>query len=94
MAYFGQRYAGEIGSRVAINDKVAKVISGRLATTAIDCVMTIFYATLMFRYDVKLTLAVIAAVGLQRRRGEGGEPRPHRRQPAASSKTASCRARP
>ena len=35
-AYFGQRFAGEIGSRVLINDKVAKIVSGKLATTVID----------------------------------------------------------
>ena len=58
-AYFGQRFAGEIGSRVAINDKVAKIIGGRLATTAIDSVLTVFYATLMFLYDVRLTLVVL-----------------------------------
>ncbi len=59
-AYFGQRYAGEIGGRVAINDKVASVVSGKLATTAIDAVMTVFYAGLMLMYDVTLTLVVIA----------------------------------
>jgi NHLM bacteriocin system ABC transporter peptidase/ATP-binding protein len=58
-AYFGQRFAGEIGSRVQINDDVAKIIGGRLATTTIDSVLTIFYATLMFLYDTKLTLAVL-----------------------------------
>ncbi len=58
-AYFGQRYAGEIGSRVQINDHVAKVVSGKLASTAIDLVMTIFYAGLMFFYDVGLTLIVM-----------------------------------
>lgn len=63
-AYFGQRYAGEIGSRVAINDKVADVVSGRLATTVIDGVMTVFYAALMFWYDVPLTLAVIGVSAL------------------------------
>ncbi len=58
-AYFGQRFAGEIGSRVQINDKVAKVISGRLASTVIDLVMTVFYAVLMCLYSVSLTLVVI-----------------------------------
>ncbi len=58
-AYFGQRFAGEIGSRVQINDDVAKIIGGRLATTTIDSVLTIFYATLMFLYDAKLTMAVL-----------------------------------
>jgi NHLM bacteriocin system ABC transporter peptidase/ATP-binding protein len=58
-AYFGQRFAGEIGSRVAINDKVADVVSGKLATTVIDSVMTVFYAALMFAYDVTLTALVI-----------------------------------
>jgi NHLM bacteriocin system ABC transporter peptidase/ATP-binding protein len=58
-AYFGQRFAGEIGSRVQINDKVAKVMSGKLATTAIDSVMTVFYALLMLCYSVSMTLLVI-----------------------------------
>jgi NHLM bacteriocin system ABC transporter peptidase/ATP-binding protein len=57
--YFSQRYAGEIGSRVQINDKVASVISGQLAATTIDLVMTVFYALLMFLYDWSLTLIVI-----------------------------------
>jgi len=59
-AYFGQRFAGEIGSRVLINDKVAKVVSGKLATTVIDTTMTVFYAVLMSVYSVSLTLIVIA----------------------------------
>src|SRR5688500_5112480 len=59
VAYFGQRYAGEIGSRVQINDKVSQIISGKLATTAIDSVLTIFYALLMLMYDVQLTIMVM-----------------------------------
>ena len=62
--YFGQRFAGEIGSRVQINDRVAKVISGKLATTIIDSGMTVFYAALMLLYDVPMTLTVIAIASL------------------------------
>lgn len=58
--YFAQRFAGEIGSRVAINDKVASMVGGKLATTVIDCVMVVFYGALMFFYDVFLTVVVIA----------------------------------
>ena len=60
VAYFSQRFAGEIGSRVLINDKVANVVSGKLATTALDCLLIVFYAILMLVYDVWLTLLVIA----------------------------------
>lgn len=60
VSYFAQRFAGEIGSRVEINDKVASLISGRLATTALDCLLLVFYAGLMMLYDVVLTLVCIA----------------------------------
>jgi NHLM bacteriocin system ABC transporter peptidase/ATP-binding protein len=63
-AYFGQRFAGEIGSRVLLNDKIASVVSGKLATTMIDLVMTVFYAGLMFVYSISLTLLVIAIAAL------------------------------
>lgn len=60
ISYFAQRYAGEIGLRMMINDRVAQVVSGRLATTAIDCLMIVFYAGLMLRYDVLLTVIVVS----------------------------------
>jgi NHLM bacteriocin system ABC transporter peptidase/ATP-binding protein len=60
VSYFSQRFAGEIGSRVSINDKIANIVSGRLATTALDCILIVFYAILMFLYSVPLTLLVIA----------------------------------
>ncbi len=53
--FFSQRYAGEIGSRVMINDKVAKVLSEKLATTALDLLSLLFFALLMARYDTLLT---------------------------------------
>jgi NHLM bacteriocin system ABC transporter peptidase/ATP-binding protein len=64
VSYFSQRYAGEIGSRVAINNRVANVVSGKLATTMLDCLLVVFYAALMFMYDVTLTLVcIVIALG-------------------------------
>jgi NHLM bacteriocin system ABC transporter peptidase/ATP-binding protein len=60
VSYFAQRYAGEIGSRLQINDKVAETISGKLATTVVDSVLVVFYAGLMMLYDVPLTILCIA----------------------------------
>jgi NHLM bacteriocin system ABC transporter peptidase/ATP-binding protein len=62
--YFAQRYSGEIGSRVAINNKVANIVSGKLTTTVLDCIMIGFYAMLMFIYDVTLTLTCIVIATL------------------------------
>lgn len=58
--FFTQRFGGEIGSRVAINDKVARMLSSELATTMLSVVMVVFYAVLMSQYDVILTIVGIA----------------------------------
>ena len=59
VSFYAQRFAGEISNRAPLNDQVANVLSGRLATTAIDAVMVIFYALVMFQYDWVLTLIVV-----------------------------------
>ncbi|MFN0126876.1 MAG: NHLP family bacteriocin export ABC transporter peptidase/permease/ATPase subunit [Verrucomicrobiales bacterium] len=58
--FFSQRFGGEIGSRVAINDKVAKVLSEQVATLLLQMVTCVFFAILMFQYDWLLALIAIA----------------------------------
>ena len=60
VSFYSQRYAGEISDRIEVNDSVADVISGRLTTTAISSVMVVFYAIVMFQYDILLTLIVVS----------------------------------
>ncbi len=64
MRFYLQRYSGDISSRVQYNDDVAVLLSGRLATAAVDSLMVVFYAALMACYDLTLTLICIAAVAL------------------------------
>jgi len=59
--FYNQRYAGEIGSRVEMNEDVAGFLAGRLAQAVIDILMIVAYAALMFAYDWQLTLVGIGA---------------------------------
>jgi ATP-binding cassette subfamily C protein len=58
--FFSQRFAGEIGSRVLINDKVAKVLSEKLATTVLDMLSLFFFTLLMIGYDFWLTVVCVS----------------------------------
>ncbi|MBK6659468.1 MAG: NHLP family bacteriocin export ABC transporter peptidase/permease/ATPase subunit [Proteobacteria bacterium] len=77
-SFYAQRYAGDVANRSALNDKLAELLSGKLAHTSIDVVMMGFYAALMLFYDVGLTLLAVAFAALNgavlvvlgRKRGE------------------------
>ncbi|NJR49606.1 MAG: NHLP family bacteriocin export ABC transporter peptidase/permease/ATPase subunit [Leptolyngbyaceae cyanobacterium CSU_1_3] len=62
VSFYDQRFAGEISSRVRLNDSLASLLSGRLATTVISAVTVVFYAIVMLQYDVVLTSIGVAFV--------------------------------
>jgi NHLM bacteriocin system ABC transporter peptidase/ATP-binding protein len=61
--FFGQRYAGDVAARVDINDTIATILAGDLATNAVNVLMAAFYAALLYRYDHLLaSVAVSVAI--------------------------------
>jgi ATP-binding cassette, subfamily C, bacterial len=62
VSFYDQRFAGEISNRVHLNDKLADILSGKLATTVIAAVTVFFYALVMLQYDRVLTAIGIAFV--------------------------------
>lgn len=64
VAFFTQRSPGEISNRVSLNDKVARLLSGDLANAMLNVIVVIFYALLMFSYDVVLTSIGILIAGI------------------------------
>ena len=78
MEFFTQRHAGDIASRVAANEEVARLLSGGLATNALNLVSLLFLGVVMAIYDLPLAavsigfslLNVLAVRLLGRRREE------------------------
>ena len=56
--FFNQRSAGEIGSRVGLNDRVAMLVSRDLADAVFQLFTAVFFLAVLFAYDVQLALVV------------------------------------
>lgn len=77
--FFSQRYAGDISQRVQANDRVAHLLSGELATNAVNMVTIVFYLVVMLMYDWQLALVgvvltalnLLALQSIMRRRTDG-----------------------
>ncbi len=62
ISFYDQRFAGEISSRIQLNDSIANLLSGKLATSAIAAASIFLYVIVMLQYDVLLTSIAIAFV--------------------------------
>jgi NHLM bacteriocin system ABC transporter peptidase/ATP-binding protein len=63
MGFFAQRYGGEIATRLQLNDRVASLIAGDLATAGLNAVTMAIFALLMLQYDGVLTLVGLSFAG-------------------------------
>ena len=66
VTFFFHRHAGEVGSRIGLNDTVAALLSGQLATSALSCFTAVFFFLAMLQYDLLLSLfgGAIAVINL------------------------------
>ena len=63
MGFFSQRFPGEVTSRIQLNDRLASLLSGELASSLANLLFIGVFAAVMFHYDVVLTgIGVAAAV--------------------------------
>lgn len=62
--FFQQRRASDISVRMGINDRIAQLLSGVVATNLLNVVLITCYVALMIRYDLALTLLGVALAGL------------------------------
>lgn len=64
IAFFDQRYAGDLASRVSNHNAVTDFLAGDLAGTALNLFVAVFYLLLMVVYSPLLTLIGVASVAV------------------------------
>jgi NHLM bacteriocin system ABC transporter peptidase/ATP-binding protein len=62
--FFTQRSPGDVASRVAIADRIARILSGELATAALNVVLVIFFLAVMLAYSVPLAIIGVVAAAI------------------------------
>jgi NHLM bacteriocin system ABC transporter peptidase/ATP-binding protein len=66
LVFFSQRYPGELGNRVGLNDQIAQLLSGQLSASIFGLLTMVGYVLIMLQYSVPLTVVslAIAAINL------------------------------
>jgi NHLM bacteriocin system ABC transporter peptidase/ATP-binding protein len=62
--FFSQRHAGEVANRAGAAERIARLLSGQLATNSFNLVAVLFYAVAMLVTDVPLAAVCIGACAL------------------------------
>jgi NHLM bacteriocin system ABC transporter peptidase/ATP-binding protein len=61
VVFYTQRSAGEIGSRLQLNETIAQELVGDLTQTFLSLLTAMFYGLMMLAYDARLALIVMGA---------------------------------
>ncbi len=64
VTFFQHRFAGDVVGRIMSTERVARLISGELATTAVSLLTLILFVAVMLPYDPLLTLVGVAISSL------------------------------
>jgi ATP-binding cassette subfamily C protein len=62
--FFNQRFPGDLSSRVALNERIAQLLSGDLAICALNLLVLIVFVCVMIQYDATLTAISVLFVAL------------------------------
>jgi len=60
LVFFAQRYPGEVGTRVNLNDQIAQLLSGQLSSSILGLLTMAGYAAIMIQYSPTLTAVSVA----------------------------------
>jgi NHLM bacteriocin system ABC transporter peptidase/ATP-binding protein/NHLM bacteriocin system ABC transporter ATP-binding protein len=64
VTFFQQRFTGDLVARAANTARIAKLISGELASTVVSLLTLVFYLAVMFPYDPFLALLGVGSGGM------------------------------
>lgn len=64
IAFFSQRYAGDLVNRVEANDRVATLLARDFGNAAASCLTAVFLGAVMISYNMKLAAIVLGSAAL------------------------------
>ena len=63
IAFFDQRFAGEVADRLRLNEELVGMLTGQAASVGASIVTAVFFLAVMLLYSVPLTVLILLLVG-------------------------------